>query len=473
MSTGLRRAVVMGALALCLGASPARAQDALDRYVGRRVTAVELQIEGRPETSPTLLALVDVDIKAGDVLTVDAMKRVGGRLSQVPRVESVRVLVDDRPSGLVLIFSLEPTHPIDRLEISGDSGVPAGELDRLLREQFNGLPTLTRLGAVEDAVRRFVRNEGYRAPQIQVEVVQFHDPDRATLAVRITAGPRTTVSAVDVRGRSPLLPDRLITRLQVTPGSPFRERALAAGLAEIRDELRAQGYYTAIAQFQPTLSADESTVSLVLTVDAGPLVELVINGELPGKVDELIPIKVSGSVDSDLLDDSRAATESTLRKRGYWHARVEYTRSDPSPERLVITFNIMPGKRYRVMRVDLPAGLQITAADVNAQSALKTGAWFSEEGALNALLVLKSQVPAEGVPPRRDGSRVQRGPGALGDGGRGRHRSEHYRRPPRGRHAHRLWARRPADGDRSATAGADARARAGAVCSGQPCLRHA
>ena len=159
MSRQSLRVVVMGALALGLGAGPAAAQDVFDRFMGRPVAAVEVQVEGRTESSDALLSLVD-SIKPGDRLTFEAMRRVVDRLSQVPRFESVSVLADERPSGLVLIFALEPAHPIDRLEVAGETGIPAADLERAIRDQFGGVPTSTRTGEVADTVRRLLRNEG-------------------------------------------------------------------------------------------------------------------------------------------------------------------------------------------------------------------------------------------------------------------------------------------------------------------------
>jgi outer membrane protein assembly factor BamA len=306
------------------------------------------------------------------------------------------VLVDDRPSGLVLIFALEPAHPVDRLEVSGATGIPAQDLERQIREAFGGVPTLAQTGDVAETVRRLLRNEGYRRADVAVALVPFHDPHRATMAVRADAGARTTVTGATVRGQSKLTPEQVLARLRLAPGSPFRERALAADLASLRDELRGQGFYTAIAQFIPTWSPDESEVAIAVTVDAGPLVELRVNGELPGSTEDLIPIRAAGSVDADLLDDARAGIETTLRRRGHRHARVTYTQARPAPDRLLITFDVVPGKRYRVVRVDLPAGLQATDADMQQQPALKTGAWFSQEDVLNALLIIKAQYQMKG-----------------------------------------------------------------------------
>ncbi len=246
-------------------------------------------------------------------------------------------------------------------------------------------------------MRRILKEEGYLSTSATARVVPYHDPDRATMVVTVDAGPRTVIAAAEIKGQSPLDPARTLARLGVTPGSPFRERALAAGLAQIRDELRAKQFYAAIAQYQrPTLSPDGTRASLIITIDAGPVVELHVNGELPGRVDDFIPIKRQSSVDADLLDDARAAIVAGLQRQGYWRARASYAETRPSPDRLLITFTVDRGKRYRVAQLDLPPGLQVSPAEFEAQKALKPGEWFDEKAVESALSVIKRTYQARG-----------------------------------------------------------------------------
>ena len=367
--------------------APARAQDALDRLLGQPISSVELQVEGRPETAAPLLALID--IKPGDRFSVENYRRVTSRFNQVPRFESIQVLADERPAGLVLIFNLEPRHPVDRLEFRGETGLTDTELQRLVREQFNGLPAFARLTEVEDAVGLILRNEGYQSPQVSPQIVRLHDPDRSTLVIDVQAGPRTTIRTVKIEGDSPFSRDEILRKLDIAPGRPYRERALSAGLIEIRDELRGRGFYTAVAQFQPA-RLDQPEVDLVLTIRAGPLVRLVLKGDdLPGRVEDFIPIRRQGSVDQDLLDDSQRETERELKRQGYWRALVSYSSEIANGER-IITFTTTRGKRYHVDRVALPAGLHVTPADVSALPALKPGVRFSEEAVTRAMFALKA-----------------------------------------------------------------------------------
>ena len=59
--------------------APAAAQDRVDAYAGRTIASIALQIEGKPETSAPLLALVD--IKPGERLSVESWRRVAARLA--------------------------------------------------------------------------------------------------------------------------------------------------------------------------------------------------------------------------------------------------------------------------------------------------------------------------------------------------------------------------------------------------------
>lgn len=391
---------LMACVMVLASASAARAQDPLDRYLGRPLAGVELTVEGKPETSASLLALIDSEIKANDRLSVEAWRRVTRKFDQVPRFDGVNVKLDERPEGLVLIFDAIPKHPVDSLHVmaSDTTGLAPGDIERRIRDEFNGIPALARTADVEDAVKRIMRDEGFRTADAQATVVQHHDPDRSTLQIDVNAGPRTVVANAVIEGNSPLDKTRTLARLGLTAGSPFRESALQTTLAEIRAELRAKQYYSAIAQNQePEYSPDGTSVSLVVTIDAGPLVEIVVNGELPGRLDDYIPVKREASVDRDLLEDSTAKIETKWRSQGYWHAKASYTDEHPSLDRQVITFTIDKGRRYRIVRVDLPKNDPlIEPADFDLQKALKPNALFDLAAVINALSVVKGTFQARG-----------------------------------------------------------------------------
>jgi hypothetical protein len=85
----------------------------------------------------------------------------------------------------------------------------------------------------------------------------------------------------------------------------------------------ARRYYEASASHFATGEAE--VVDVTITVDAGPIVDIVITGEpLPdGGVDQWIPIRRENSADQDLLEDASFRIGRALQQEGYWRARVE------------------------------------------------------------------------------------------------------------------------------------------------------
>jgi outer membrane protein insertion porin family len=380
------------------GAVPAAAQDdPFVKYAGRTIASIELRVEKRAETSPTLLALVD--IKPGEPLTREAVRRVIDRLAQVPRFidGDVRALVEDRPGGLALIFELTPRHPISDLEVTGNAGMPPAELELLIREEFGGLPALSRLSEVETTVLDLLEDEGYRAATAKLSTREFHDPESATLVIAVEAGPRTLITSLEIRGESPYSDEQIRRRLGVAINAPYRPRQISTELARLREELREKEFYTAIAQdLPPVFNADETGADVVITVNAGPRVRLVVDGRLPGSEDEFIPIRRLGSADTDLLDDAREQIRRELQRRGYWRAQVGYTPTTPTPDELVITYTIDWGRRFRVAGVDVPAGLNVTKAELETLPALKPGAVFNPAAVENALTTIRASYQLDG-----------------------------------------------------------------------------
>ena len=104
------------------------------------------------------------------------------KFDEVPRFDGVRVQIDERPEGTVLIFDAIPKHPVDSVVVppSDSTGLAPGDIERRIREEFNGVPALTRTVDVEDTVKRILQSEGYLSAEATATVVTRHDPDRST-----------------------------------------------------------------------------------------------------------------------------------------------------------------------------------------------------------------------------------------------------------------------------------------------------
>ncbi len=377
-------------IAVCLAAAPRAvwAQD-LAALVGRPVVAVALEQEGRPLEDDRLMALIEV--RAGAPLTTAAVRESLAHLFNLGRFDDI--VVEGRPEadGVRVVFVLTPVHPIDRIELRGTLGLDRRALERAALEPSGGQVKGVRPDAARASVLRLLVEEGFARPAAEVAIEQSHEVHRATLVLSIEAGPRQRIGQVLVTGEAPVDRADVTTRAGLLPGAPYRRRATEDALRAISERLRARQYYEAAVTHVAT-DRGADVVDVTVTLDAGPLVEIVVDGDpLPpeGGLDDWIPIRRENSADADLLEDSAFRIRQAWQREGYWRADVT-PRSDLSPDgsRMVVTFTIARGLRYRLAAIAVQGTRHFDERDVLALTGLRTGTPFVEtdvEARLGAL----------------------------------------------------------------------------------------
>ncbi len=358
---------------LARAAAPAFAQGAVDRFIGRPVAEIRVEVEGQSQSDSSLLALVVM--RVGEPLTVAAIRETIDHFGALSRFDDVQLLVEESAAGLVLTVSLEPRHPIDRLRFTGQLGLPAGDLERTVRALFGGLPPATaNLRSIEQALERALGDEGFLTARASAVTEPNHDLDRATLVVAIEAGPRARIAMVTIENDSPLSAREIQNLTGAVAGQPYRPRALATALASLRDDLSRRAYYLAFANQQVDESADPSAVDLTLSVGAGPRIRVEWAGDPRpgGRVEDLVPIQREGSADEDLLEDTDRIIRTALQREGYRNASVFHSREERGDDR-VITFHVTRGRRFRLSRVELPPALHVDAETIQDALGLTAG----------------------------------------------------------------------------------------------------
>ncbi|MFI5177438.1 MAG: POTRA domain-containing protein [Vicinamibacterales bacterium] len=372
------RSLVIAAASLLLvavSAAPALAQDPIDRYVGLTITGVRFEIDGRPDTTGALSGLVD--LKVGQPLRIADLRSSVQRLVSVGDFDDVSPVAIDATGGVDILFKLSARHPVDRMDFTGDTGLLPGELSKRVKDQYGGMPTNVPPGKVTQVVRDILNDEGYLSADASVSVEKRSNPDRATLVFVVTAGKRARITEVVVNNRAQAVfsTEQLQTRTGVAVEQPYRLGEINSALAALRDDLQAKGYYAAVASIEPVVAADGTSVTVTLTVDAGPRVEVRWTGDPapPGRVDDFVPIARERAVDDDLLDDSRVRIEDALRADGYANGQVKMTKDTSTPGVLIVTFDIVRGSRFRVDHVEIPAGLHLTTPTFEMLFGIKAG----------------------------------------------------------------------------------------------------
>jgi outer membrane protein insertion porin family len=215
-------------------------------------------------------------------------------------------------------------------------------------------------------------------------------PERVELVLSIDAGERVTIGGATVTGVQPTAQSprgggpgaplesapQVLAALNLQAGRPYDRPAIDARVSAYEESLRERGYYEARVRASPVMAEDGRTVSVTVSVDPGPHVNLVFAGDpVTGDVQDLVPIRSERSVDQDLLEDASVAIENALREQGYRAAEAPYSRQARGNE-LIVTFTITRGPLHRLESIDVGGNAALDRAAIAPLLQIKPGEPF-------------------------------------------------------------------------------------------------
>jgi outer membrane protein insertion porin family len=373
------------ALLLLLAPAVVRAQVPTAKYSGRTIAAVQVMIEKEPAVEAGLVDLIET--RRGEPLSIAAVRESITHLYSLGRFQDIQVEALDGEEGVVLRYVLTPIHSVEEVDFTGRLELPEGLLRSTMSERFGSRPPVSRADEVARVLTTLYQERGYYRAAIKPVATELHDPDRTILTFEIDAGPRARITGIEVEGDPQTPRADLLDRLDIAPGEPYERADLDRRLADYVDRLKSRRYYQAVATHRAQLSPDFTSATLTVTIDAGPIVEVVFKGDLlpENRLRELVPIERERSADEDLLEDSQRRIEEYLRQQGYWKAAVGRTER-LTDGRMAVVFTINRGLLYRVAggievsgnraasAEELKPLLTMSAGDVYIESALAASA---------------------------------------------------------------------------------------------------
>jgi outer membrane protein insertion porin family len=361
---------------LLLFALPAAA-DVAD-HLGKTVTRVRLEIEGRPSSEASLVAVVET--RAGAPLSMIDVRESVTHLISLGRFDNVVVHAIESGPGVDLLYELSPVHAVERIDFAGDTGAPGvdtGDLRRALVERFGSAPAARRAAEMAVVVEALLQERGYLRAQVTPRTETYHAPDRAAIVFALTAGPRARIGAIEVPEVDAVRRADLLDRLEIAPGLPYERDAIDARVERYVTDRRDDRYYEARLAVTPQRADDDRIVNLTVSYVPGPRVVVAFTGDaLPGdQRDELVPIEAEGTADEDLLEDSSNRIVDFLRAQGYRDAAAPYTRQEANGE-LRITFDVQRGPLYRVAALEMSGNQSVPFADLAQLIGVREGEPF-------------------------------------------------------------------------------------------------
>lgn len=374
------RALALAALFGLVTVGPLRAQaPAPTQPEVPSVARVEFTLDGevvRDGSRATLLSLVDV--RVGEPLDPADVRESIQHLVHLRRYATVDVYKEQAADGLLVRFVLTLLQRIVEYRVDGALEVSTSDLERAVRDRVGSTSTSDQIPEALLAVQEALGERGYLQPTLSSRLEPVDDKGNVRLVIEGTAGQRWRLGRIQLIGLDGADAAAARQQLGLAPGDQYDRRVLQQREQRFVESQRAAGYYEAMVRTTPSPGSEPHTIDLQVEVLRGPQVALSFAGDpLPPAVRrELVPVEAEGSVDEDLLEDSRARIVTWLRERGYWRAEVDYAR-EATATGLAIVFTVRSGRLYLTGNVILGGQRALTEAELRDLLQLRTGQVFS------------------------------------------------------------------------------------------------
>ena len=205
--------------------------------------------------------------RAGDAIDVLREWLIGeGHLSPAleHRVEELE------PGTRRITFTITPGTHSSRILIrfDGAAGIEPGVLSDIIEDQDLERDLFTDPIVVTELLRRFYREEGYLATEIDLPRLE-QEGGQATVVVPIDEGPRFLVKGVSVSGNTAIPAATILEAITLVAGDPFLPAAAQRSLDLVRDLYWRRAYNDVRTEYELVVDREAGTVVVTLRVREG------------------------------------------------------------------------------------------------------------------------------------------------------------------------------------------------------------
>ena len=381
-------------------------------YDGQKVTAIDLIANPHRNVAPFREFVLQ---KAGEPYSqqkveasIEALQKAGG-------FAKVSVSVVPDVQGLRLNFLLEPAYFIGIVEFPGAAQEFA--YIRLLQVadlQDEDPYDQERVEVAKAAVQEFFARNGYFQSSTESEIAIDDAHQLVNVVFRVQLGKRAGVGSIEIQGTNDAESARLrhsmrslrarLTGGLLKPGKPYTAERMKAAITEIKRELtKQQRLASSVDQNPPKFDSSTNRAMVSFRVKLGPIVSVRMSGAkltwvpLLGayRMKRLIPIYSERSIDSELVQEGQDNLVDYFQKKGFFDVAVK-TDFEQTPDRVVLTYEIDRGKKYKVDRVAFSGNKNIASSALMAGVAAKK-AHFWNHGSVSQKLLKQSVDDLEAI----------------------------------------------------------------------------
>lgn len=365
-------------LAICFLALLAPAAAWSDDLIDAEVRSITVVGEDGSvwEEADSLLPLLD--LRPGDRLSREAVRRSIANVYLKRRFRDVRAEAYPEDSGAALVIRLFPVTVIDKILLRGNHSLP----DRVLQDAMKGLVGKElreeHFPDIRVNLQTLYQAEGFYNVRVNFRTEPAQRPYGALLYVYVTEPRRTVIEQVRFTGNTALSDRELLAKMRNRPGEPLLTEALLEEDLPALQQLYAAAGYPASHPGPVSMSFKDDRVFLEIAGQEGPRVATTFSGnrlfsdrQLAG----MLLIAQEHELSDTVIESSAEKVRNAYRDEGYPDVKVEWKRTE-RPRQTDLYFAVTEGGRVTVASVVIEGDRGVPADDLLGQLETRGARWY-------------------------------------------------------------------------------------------------
>jgi outer membrane protein insertion porin family len=302
-----------------------------------------------------------IAVRKGDPYSLAAVDRSVKQIYGTGLFADVRVLRTGE-ERVDLTFVLTHRLTVRSIDVRGAAELPKPRLrDALEALRPGAYFSEEKLARATAELREALVREGYFDASVEARTERNVDASTAEVVFDVSSWRRYRIAAVVFEGPALVPEAELRGKLRDGPGVVYVPSRLREDLQKVRGRFVALGYQAAEVELaRETFDADAGRVSLAVAVRPGEKITLVIRGaDVPVSI--LAPVWEERVFEEWGLAEGEARLLTTLRRRGHVFASLT-SHIERAENELRVVYDVTPGERYRVDRVEFEGLTAFTPA---------------------------------------------------------------------------------------------------------------
>ncbi|HEY1463036.1 MAG TPA: POTRA domain-containing protein [Terriglobales bacterium] len=368
---------------------PGLQQNTESSYQGHPVRDIQFPNFNDAAEKDRLLKLIAQ--KIGQGLDRELVRASINQLFGTGRFADISAEVAASGDGVSLSFVTTPNFFIGQVTAEGSQGQPSqNQIANAAKLQLGELFTTDKLNRGLQNIEQLMQTNGYYQSSVNAEETKHADTQQIDVAFHVKTGAQAKIGILTITGDSKWSQGQIEDIAGLHPRDSLSSSRITSALEKIRKKYQKQNHWLIqVAVTQKTYDLKANRVDLTLDIQAGPLVQIAVEGYRIRRsvLKRIIPVYEENALDDDLLNEGRRNLLNYLQTRGYFDATVNLQRSGRRAEVLNITYEIDPKSRHKLASIEVAGNHYFTYDTIRTILQIQTAGRVLSNGKFSETLL--------------------------------------------------------------------------------------